>query len=290
MQGIRPVSATPSNREAATAPSPQRAAIDAIKVGIGGWVYENWRDSFYPPDLVQRRELEYASRQVSAIEINSTFYGVQRPAIYGKWRDETPEDFVFTVKAPRRITNSRALAETGTQIEDFIGGIAALGRKLGPLVWQFDKSAEVEKEDFESFLSLLPKQHQGIGLRHALDLRNPHLANSACLRLARRHRLATVFTDSGEHPSFADITADFVYARLTRSHAGSGSGYEPDELDRWARTARLWAQGGDPEDLPHLASRTATPVPREVFVFFIGGAKERNPAAAVELLRRLGDG
>lgn len=269
--------------------SPQRASNASIKVGIGGWVYESWRDSFYPPGLVQRRELEYASRQVSAIEINGTYYSVQRPATYAKWRDETPDDFVFSAKAPRRIMTSHALADTGTQIEDFIGGISELGPKLGPLVWQFDKSVSVEEEDFEAFLALLPRQHAGHRLRHALDLRNPHLANTACLRLARRHRLATVFTDSEEHPSFADITADFVYARLMRSRASTEAGYEPDELDGWAARAQLWSQGEDPEDLPHLAARAATPAARDVFVFFIGGAKERNPAAAVELLRRLGE-
>lgn len=282
------MSATRPGREADPAQSPQRASNPAIKVGIGGWVYESWRDSFYPPGLVQRRELEYASRQVSAIEINGTYYSVQRPATYAKWRDETPEDFLFSAKAPRRIMASRALADTGTQIEDFIGGIAELGPKLGPLVWQFDKSVSVEEEDFEAFLALLPRQHEGIRLRHALDLRNPHLANTACLRLARRHRLATVFTDSDDHPSFADITSDFVYARLMRSRAGTDTGYEPVELDRWAERARLWSRGEDPADLPHLAARAAMPAARDVFMFSIGGAKERNPAAAVELLRRLG--
>lgn len=262
----------------------------AIKVGIGGWVYESWRDNFYPPGLVQRRELEYASRQVTAIEINGTFYSVQRPATYAKWRDETPDGFVFSAKAPRRIMTARSLADTASQIEDFIGGIAELGHKLGPLVWQFDKSVTVEEEDFEAFLALLPREYRGIPLRHALDLRNPHLANTACLKLARRHRLATVFTDSDDHPSFADITADFIYARLMRSRPAAGTGYPAQDLDAWARRIRLWAQGEDPEDLPHLAARAATPAPRDVFAFFIGGAKERNPAAAVELLRRLGDG
>ncbi len=281
---------TPRRRnQAAAARSTQPSSNATIKVGIGGWVYESWRDSFYPPGLVQRRELEYASRQVSAIEINGTYYSVQRSATYARWRDETPADFVFSAKAPRRIMASHGRAGTGSQIEDFIGGIAELGPKLGPLVWQFDKNVAVEEADFAAFLALLPRQHEGIRLRHVVDLRNPHLANTACLQMARRHRVATVFTDSDDHPSFADITSDFIYARLMRASAATASGYAPHALDSWARRARLWSQGEDPGDLPHLAARAALPTARDVFLFLIGGAKEKNPAAAVQLLRRLGD-
>jgi uncharacterized protein YecE (DUF72 family) len=265
------------------------AAIDGIRVGIGGWTYAPWRNNFYPPKLVQRRELEYASRHVSAIEVNGTYYGAQKPATYAKWRDETPEGFVFSAKAPMRIVQSKALAKTGGQVDDFLGGIAELGDKLGPIVWQFDKGQRIEREDFTAFVDLLPDAIDGRPLRHVLDVRDPAFVDSDYLALARRHRMATVFTDSDEHPSFADITGDFVYARLMRSRPHLTTGYSDADLQQWAERARSWAQGGDPDDLPRIEPAPGgKPAPREVFIFFIASAKERNPAAAVALLRKLG--
>jgi uncharacterized protein YecE (DUF72 family) len=265
------------------------AAVDGIRVGIGGWTYAPWRDNFYPKGLVQRRELEHASRHVSAIEINGTYYGTQKPATYAKWRDETPEGFVFSAKAPRRIMQSRSLAKSGPQVEDFIGGIAELGAKLGPLVWQFDAGLRIDQDDFAAFLELLPGEAGGRTLRHVLDVRDPAFVDGAYLALARRNGMATVFTDSREHPSFADITADFVYARLMRSRAAIASGYPDVELRRWAQRAQLWAAGGEPDDLPRIEpAGTAAAKPRDVFVYFISAAKERNPAAAMALLRLLG--
>src|SRR5690606_5881700 len=185
-----------------------------IRVGIGGWTYAPWRDNFYPKGLVQRRELEYASRHVTAIEVNGTYYGTQKPATYARWRDEAPDGFVFAAKAPKRIMQARVLARTGLQVEDFVGGIATLGAKLGPLLWQFDRGVRIDRDDFTAFLALLPKQADGVALRHVLDVRDPAFVDGDFLALARSHGCATVFTDSGEHPSFADLTADFVYARL----------------------------------------------------------------------------
>ena len=263
-------------------------AIDGIRVGIGGWTYAPWRDNFYPKGLVQRRELEYASRHVSSIEINGTYYGAQKPATYAKWRDEAPDGFVFSAKAPMRIMQSRQLAKTGPQVEDFVGGIAELGAKLGPLVWQFDAGLKLERESFAAFCDLLPRAANGRALRHVLDVRDPAFVDADFLALARRHGYAIVFTDSPDYPSFADITADVVYARLMRSRSGIASGYPADELDGWAQRARRWAQGGEPEDLPKIATDTAPSTPREVFVYFISAAKERNPAAAMALLERLG--
>ena len=267
----------------ADAPGP----IDGIRVGIGGWTYAPWRDNFYPQGLVQRRELEYASRHVSAIEINGTYYGTQKPATYAKWLDETPEGFVFSAKAPKRIMQSKSLAKTGPQVEDFVAGIAELGAKLGPLVWQFDAGLELERDSFEAFCELLPKTANGRALRHVLDVRDPGFVDAAFIALARRHGYATVFTDSAEHPSFADVTADFVYARLMRARSAVSTGYPAAELDAWARRARDWARGGEPGDLPQIANDGPAGRPREVFVYFIAAAKERNPAAAMALLDRL---
>lgn len=265
------------------------AAIDGIRVGIGGWTYAPWRNNFYPPKLVQRRELEFASRHVSAIEVNGTYYGAQKPATYAKWRDETPPGFLFSAKAPMRIVQSRVLANTGGQVEDFLGGIAELGDKLGPIVWQFDKGPTIDREDFAAFVARLPQAIDARPLRHVLDIRDPAFVDADYLALARRHGMATVFTDSTEHPSFADVTARFVYARLMRSRADIATGYPDAELRQWAARAQAWAHGDEPDDLPRIEPATgATTTPRDVFVFFIASAKERNPAAAMALLHKLG--
>lgn len=260
-----------------------------IRVGIGGWTYAPWRDNFYPKGLVQRRELEYASRHVSAIEVNGTWYGAQKPATYAKWRDEAPDGFVFAAKAPQRITRSRVLARTGAQVEDFLEGIATLGPKLGPIVWQFEQGRRPERADLADFVAALPASAGGVALRHVLDVRDPECVDAGYVALARRHGCATVFTDSSEHPSFADLAAPFVYARLMRSRSEVATGYPDAELRQWAVRIREWARGGEPGDLPRIEPASAAPgaVARDVFVFFIAAAKERNPAAAMALLRLL---
>ncbi|WP_454831771.1 DUF72 domain-containing protein [Pseudoxanthomonas wuyuanensis] len=264
--------------------APQR-----IRVGIGGWNYAPWRNKFYPAGLPQRRELEYASRQLSAIEINSTYYGTQKPATYAKWRDETPAGFVFSAKAPKRIMQARSLAGAQAQIEDFIGGIAEIGDKLGPLVWQFEKGRQVDLGELQDFLAALPRTHAGRNLRHALEIRDPARVDRELIALARHHGVATVFTDSVDYPSFADLGGDFVYARLMRSRSQLDTGYTPAELAQWADRARRWAQGQDLPELPHAAAVQASAAsPRDVFIYFISSAKERNPAAAMALLREIG--
>jgi uncharacterized protein YecE (DUF72 family) len=274
----------------ASTPGVNSTSYSKVRVGIGGWTYAPWRGGmFYPAGLVQRRELEYASRQLNSIEINGTYYGTQKPATYAKWRDETPEGFVFSAKAPQRIMESRALEKTGPQIEDFIGGISELGEKMGPLVWQFDKGQRLDARAFEEFVELLPAEHGGRRLRHVLDVRDPAFITPSYLALARRHGMATVFTDSNDYPSFADLTADFVYARLMKSQSGIETGYPAAELDAWSERARAWLQGADPEDLPHEESERHSAAPRDIFLYFISSAKERNPAAAMDLLRRLQD-
>lgn len=264
-------------------------AIDGIRVGVGGWTFAPWRQNFYPAGLVQRRELEYASRKLSAIEINGTFYGAQKPATYARWASETPEDFVFSLKAPMRIVQARELAKTGRQIEDFLGGVLALGDRLGPVVWQFDAGPRLRREDVMAFVDLLPAELGGRRLRHVIDMRVPDLVDTRFIALMRERGLATVFTDSRDHPSFADVTADFVYARLMRTRTEIPTGYSTGELERWAARARAWARGKEPDDLPRIVPGGFTPAPRrDVFVFFINAAKERNPAAAMALIERLG--
>jgi uncharacterized protein YecE (DUF72 family) len=184
---------------------------------------------------------------------------------------------------------ARVLAKAGAQVEDFVGGIIELGDRLGPLVWQFDRGTKIEAEDFAAFLDLLPKQAGGRALRHVLDVRDPEFVDARYLALARAHGMATAFTDSPEHPSFADVTADFVYARLMRAQSGIATGYGEKALAQWAARARTWAAGGDPGDLPRIEPAPARPsAAREVFIYFISAAKERNPGAAMALLRELG--
>jgi uncharacterized protein YecE (DUF72 family) len=268
------------------------AAVDGIRVGVGGWTYVPWRKNFYPDGLVQRRELEYASRRLSTIEINGTYYGTQKPDIYARWAAETPAGFLFSAKAPRRIMQSRVLARTGGQVDDFLGGITALGDRLGPIVWQFDAGITLDRDDFAAFLDLLPATVDGHALRHVLDVRDPDFMDADALALIRRHAMATVFTDSTRYPSFADVTGDFVYARLMRSQSEIATGYAPADLERWAARARCWADGGEPDDLPRIVppvepAKPHTRPSRDVFVYFISAAKERNPAAAMALIARL---
>lgn len=259
-----------------------------IRVGIGGWTFEPWRQTFYPKDLPQKRELEYASRQLTAIEVNGTYYSTQKPSSFAKWRDETPEDFMFSVKASRFATNRKVLAEAGDSIERFVGsGLGELKHKLGPLLWQFMPTKKFDPEDFAKFLALLPKELGGRKLRHVLDVRHESFMTEAFLDLARKHECATVFADSDDYPSFANVTADFVYARLMRTQSRIKTGYAPKDLDAWAKRAKTWAIGKAPTDLPRIGKAAKMARPRDVFIFMISGAKERAPAAARGLIERL---
>lgn len=263
-----------------------------IRTGIGGWTFEPWRGGvFYPEGLPHSRELQYASRRVPAIEINGTFYGLQKPATFARWRDETPGGFMFSLKASRYCTHRRVLAEAGDAVQRFLhSGLAELGDKLGPVVWQLAPTKAFDAADTEAFLQLLPAEIDGLPLRHVLDARHPSFADPAYLALARRYRCATVFTDAAHYPSFADVTAGFVYARLMMAYPAEPTGYTAAALDRWAAVAQTWSGGGRPEGVPHIEAAGAAPegTPREVFVYFINGAKERAPAAAQAFLQRLG--
>jgi uncharacterized protein YecE (DUF72 family) len=261
----------------------------AIRVGIGGWTYAPWRDNFYPAGLVQRRELEYASRHVTSIEINGTYYGAQKPATYAKWRSETPEGFVFSLKAPRFCTDRRVLADAGKSVDAFVhGGLAELGDRLGPINWQLTPAKAFDPDDLAAFLDRLPRELDGRPLRHVLEVRHASFRCAGYLALARAHRVATVFTDSPKYPSFADVTGDFVYARLMRSESANTDGYTAGALEAWAARARAWAAGAEPADLPRIDEPGPAGGARGVFIYFISAAKERNPAAAMALLSRLG--
>jgi uncharacterized protein YecE (DUF72 family) len=250
-----------------------RRMTPRIHVGVGGWTFEPWRDNFYPQGLAHAKELQYASRQLTAIEVNGTFYSTFKPATFAKWRDETPEGFVFSLKAHRFTTHRRELAGAGEGIQRFVGsGIAELGDKLGPLLWQLMPTTAFHAEDLEAFLRLLPREVQGRPLRHVLDVRHPSFATGEYLELLARHGCTTVYTDSEKFPSIPHARSELAYLRLMRSEAEVPTGYRPQALAPWVKGAKEWVgmQEGN-----------------EAFVFFINGAKERAPAAAMEFLRQL---
>jgi uncharacterized protein YecE (DUF72 family) len=260
-----------------------------IRAGIGGWTFEPWRDNFYPKGWSQSRELEYASRKMTAIEVNGTYYSAMKPATFAKWRDETPDGFVFSLKANRFATNRRVLAEAGESVMRFIdSGVAELGPKLGPIVWQFAPTKRFDPVDFGAFLKLLPKNSAGVPLRHALDVRHESFRSPEFLAMAREHGAGVVFTESDDYPPIPDLTADFVYTRVMRTRSELVTGVTDEELDGLAASASRWESGGQPDRLPLVEADRAPPKrARDVFVFFISGAKERAPAAAMALIERL---
>lgn len=241
-----------------------------IRVGIGGWTYEPWRGVFYPEGLPHRSELEYASHHLTSIEINGTYYSTFKPASWAKWRDETPKGFVFAVKASRFCTNRKELSGAGESIERFIGqGMSELGDRLGPINWQFMGTKKFDPVDFEGFLKLLPREFDGLPLRHALEVRNASFKSERFYDLARKYEAAIVFADDDDFPGIDEPTAGFTYARLMRTKDEVETGYTAAELDRWAKHAKAWAKRGD------------------AFVYFISGAKHRAPAAAQALIERV---
>ncbi|MEO6217871.1 MAG: DUF72 domain-containing protein [Sphingomonas sp.] len=259
-----------------------------IRAGIGGWTYEPWRGVFFPEGLAQKRELEFASRAVTAIEVNGTYYSSQKPATFAGWAKTAPEGFVFAVKASRFCTNRKVLAEAGESIAKFVGqGIVELGDKLGPILWQFMATKKFDAEDFGAFLKLLPASHDGVTLRHAIQVRHESFAVPAFVAMARAAGVALVFADSADYPAIADVTGDFVYARLENAVEHEPTGYTPAEIDRWVAAARTWASGGQPDGLPYADETVPAKKPRDTFVFFINGAKVRAPAGAMALIERL---
>jgi uncharacterized protein YecE (DUF72 family) len=245
-------------------------SANKIRVGIGGWVYPPWRGVFYPAGLPQARELAHASRQVTAIEINGTFYGAQKPASFRRWYDETPEDFVFSVKGPRFATHRSDLATAGSSIDRFFAsGVLELRDKLGPILWQFAPRTAFDETGFASFLELLPHDLEGREIRHVVEVRHKSFATVSFGELLRRHRIVVALVDDGLFSAPEDNPGDFIYARLRRCAEEEPTGYSADALDGWADRFREQAER------------------RDCFVYFINGAKVRAPAAAQAFLERL---
>lgn len=262
------------------------SAAGKIRIGIGGWSYEPWRGAFYPDALPEKRELDYASRRLTSIEVNSTYYRSQKPTTFARWRDETPDDFVFALKAPRFATNRRVLAEAGASIDRFFAsGVLELGPKLGPINWQFMPTKTFDPADFEAFLALLPRSIDGVALRHAVEARHDSFLTPEFLSLARKFDVAIVVAGDSEYPQIADPTASFVYARIMGTSENEQRGYSDADLDAWAERAKIWSAGGTPEGVSCVRP-APTAKPRDVFLYVISGYKARNPAAAMALIER----
>ena len=259
-----------------------------IRIGIGGWTFEPWRGVFYPDDLVQKNELAYASRHLTAIEINGTYYGSQKPETWRKWAAEVPDDFVFSVKGSRFTTNRKILAQAGESIGRFFDqGILELGPKLGPVLWQFANTKKFDETDFAAFLDLLPRELGGLKLRHCVEVRHDSFRTPAFAALLRKYDIPVVFADHSAYPALADVTGDFVYARLQTGSDQIETAYSDADLDAWASRLITWAEGDRPADLAcadpaHAPAKT----PRDVFAFIIHEGKVRAPSGAMALIER----
>jgi uncharacterized protein YecE (DUF72 family) len=259
-----------------------------IYCGIGGWTYEPWRGVFYPKGLPQARELVYAAEHLTAIEINGTFYRTQTPATFRKWASEVPDSFMFSVKGPRYAVNRRVLAEAGDSIKRFLeSGVTELGSHLGPLLWQFTPYKKFDEADFGKFLEFLPQKFDGRTLRHVVEVRNDSFKTPAFIALVRKFGIGIVYAEHDKYTEIADVTADFVYARLQKGDEELKAGYPLKALDQWAKRAETWASGGEPKDLPKVDKKAAPKKPRDVFLYFIHEAKLRAPAAAMALIEKL---
>jgi uncharacterized protein YecE (DUF72 family) len=260
-----------------------------IRAGIGGWTYQPWRGVFYPAGLPQAQELRYAATQLTTIEINSTYYGSQKPESFRKWAREAPNGFLFSVKGSRFTTNRRVLAEAGESITRFFdSGVLELGDRLGPILWQFAPAKNFDEADFGKFLELLPTEIDGRRLRHVVEVRHDSFCTPSFIALLRRFGVPVVFADHHDYPAIANLTGDFVYARLQKGDDSVPTAYPPAELDAWAKRARVWTAGGEPDDLPRVdVAEPSAMRQRDVFVYFIHEGKIRAPAAAMALIERL---
>jgi uncharacterized protein YecE (DUF72 family) len=260
-----------------------------IRAGMGGWSFEPWDTSFYPDKLSKAKQLQFASRQVPTIEVNGTYYSTFKPATFAKWASETPDGFIFSLKAIRFATNRRVLAEAGESVERFIAsGVAELGDKLGPILWQFAPTKKFDADDFGAFLALLPEKSNAVKLRHAVEVRNDSFVAPDFVALARKYGVTIVYADHEKYPAIADVTGDFVYARLQTGADEIETCYPPKALDEWSARAKLWAEGGAPDDLRRADPDSQAPVkPRDVFIYFITSGKVRAPHGAMALMERV---
>ncbi|MBX9841239.1 MAG: DUF72 domain-containing protein [Xanthobacteraceae bacterium] len=260
-----------------------------IRIGIGGWTFEPWRGVFYPKGLPHAKELSYASERLTSIEVNGTFYRTQTPATFRKWASEVPKGFVFSIKGPRFATNRRVLAEAGDSIKRFLdSGVTELSEHLGPLLWQFAPFKKFDPADFGKFLEALPETFDGHTLRHVIEVRHPSFLVPEFMTMLRQFKMAPVYTDHATYPNIADVTADFVYARLQRGEDEIPTAYSPKQLGQWAGRLQSWAEGKEPKDLERIDAKHKTKAePRDVFAYVIHEGKIRAPAAAMALIEEL---
>jgi len=285
--------------------------MSTVEVGISGWTYEGWRGTFYPPKLSHKKELEFASRELPTIEINGTFYSLQRPSSYQKWYEETPDNFVFSVKANRYITHVKKLNDIDIPMANFFAsGPLALKEKLGPFLWQFPPSMSFDPDKFENFLNKLPKTFEeaaklgrkaeipkerrylkvkkNFKLRHAVEIRNNSFLNPWFVEMLREHNVAIVFADTaGRWPYLEDITADFIYVRLHGDEELYVSGYDEESLNFWSERIKKWKKGFEAKDKLTMTDDPITHIERDVYVYFDNDAKVRAPVDAKELIHRL---
>ena len=285
------------------------ARVGTVRIGISGWTYPPWRGVFYPKGLPQKRELEHATSQFSSLEINGTFYGMQRPDAFADWADRAPDGFVFSVKAPRFITHIRRLREVETPLANFIAsGLLRLGEKLGPILWQFPPNFRFDAERIEAFLKLLPHDTEAAArfgrkhddrlkapawlkaddrpMRHAFEIRNETFRTRAFIDLLRKYDVALVCADTVEWPRLMDLTSDFVYCRLHGSEELYASGYDDTSLDEWAARVVTWAKAGEPADAERVGGK-GSKHRRDVFVYFDNDVKVRAPFDAKALTERV---
>ncbi|KLC40341.1 DUF72 domain-containing protein [Xanthomonas perforans] len=285
----------------------------AIRIGISGWRYARWRGTFYPAGLAQRRELEYAAGCFPSVEINGSFYSLQRPDSFQRWHDETPEDFVFSVKGPRFITHMKRLRDCEQALANFFAsGILRLGAKLGPVLWQLPPTLRFDAELLDALLGSLPRDSEAAlararkrdtalmqgrsalaidrnrPIRHALEVRHDSFCDPACMRLLRRHNVAVVVADTaGKFPYMEDVSADFVYVRLHGDAQLYASGYSDTALDRWAARIAAWASGAEPDDAARVGARARKRAMRDVYCYFDNDMKVHAPFDARGLMQRL---
>ncbi len=262
-----------------------------IRVGIGGWTYEPWRGTFFPDKWPKAKELDYAASKLTAIEVNGTYYSSQKPATFAKWAKAAPNGFVFSLKASRFCTNREVLADAGESVERFLGqGIVELGDKLGPVLWQFMATKKFDSEDFAAFLKLLPAKHDGMALQHVIDARHESFRDPAFVAMCRKANVSIVHNHSDTFPVIGDNSGPVSYARLMMTREEEATGYSAREIDRWVAAAKSWAVGETSADFPLVVpDEVPPPAPRDVFLFYISGAKVRAPQAAMATIARLQD-